>query len=81
MADDVSLFAQLITMGFPDDISLTASKQCQNINEAIEWMDHHNNRYNNNDSVNSHQNQVKFIAQEAKGTNLYAFHFKISILT
>eukprot|EP01084_Bolivina_argentea_P109655 195996_1 len=42
MAHDVrhlQLYSQLINMGFDEDISLMATQNCENMNDAIEWME------------------------------------------
>ena len=60
MADDdemsnyLRIYAQLIEMGFPDNISFKASKQCNNIEQAIEYCTNTGDTNNDNNTLNYH---------------------------
>eukprot|EP01084_Bolivina_argentea_P115944 206112_1 len=69
----VELYSQLTNMGFASDISLNAAKNCEYINEAIEWIEN---------KTNIAKNEHKSVDIKCNGniSNCFALKKIISIL-
>ncbi len=74
---NLKLYSQLIDMGF-DDMSLMASQNCKNINEAIEWIENNKNINNEKDN-DSNETEIKCI-DIGDNIKLKTNHFIVRIL-